>query len=142
MNLEKTFVAIKPDATSRRLIGVIIQRLEATGLEMIGMKLLHVPRQTAEEHYSEHKGKSFFEDLVSFITSGPIVAMAWQGNHAIEIVRKILGATDPVKAQPGTIRGDYGNSIEQNIIHASDSSASAARELKLFFPEGLIHIKR
>lgn len=138
MALEKTFVAIKPDGTSKKLVGKIISRFEDLGFDLLGMKLMKVSRELAEKHYGEHKGKPFFEDLVAFITSGPIVAMAWEGNNAIEITRKLLGATDPVKAASGTIRGDYATGIDQNISHASDSLASAEKELSNFFPEGFI----
>jgi nucleoside-diphosphate kinase len=138
MPLTKTFVAIKPDATERRLIGRIVARFEETGLNLLGLKLMRVSRELAEKHYGEHKGKPFFEDLVSFITSGPIVAMAWEGNQAVEVCRKLLGPTDPVKAPPGTIRGDFATEIGKNIVHASDSDASAERELGLFFAEGLL----
>ncbi len=137
-NKQKTFVAIKPDATSRKLIGQIITRFENLGFNLLGLKLMRVSRELAEKHYGEHKGKPFFEDLVAFITSGPIVAMAWEGQNAVEITRKTLGATDPAKANAGTIRGDFGTSIAENIMHASDSPDSAERELNLFFPEGFI----
>jgi nucleoside-diphosphate kinase len=138
MSLSKTFTAIKPDGTSRKLVGKVIQRFEETGLELIGLKLIKVSRELAEKHYGEHKGKPFFEELVAFITSGPIVAMAWQGKNTVEIARKLLGTTDPAKAAPGTIRGDYATSIEHNVVHASDSDTSAERELALFFPEGFV----
>lgn len=135
-NKQRTFVAIKPDATSRKIVGQIITRFENLGFDLLGLRLMHVSRELAEKHYGEHKGKPFFEGLVNFITSGPIVAMAWEGPNTIEITRKILGATDPAKANAGTIRGDFGNSIEANIVHASDSPESAERELNLFFSEG------
>ncbi|MDX1920909.1 MAG: nucleoside-diphosphate kinase [Candidatus Caenarcaniphilales bacterium] len=138
MALEKTFVAIKPDGTSKKIIGKVISRLEDLGFDLLGMKLMKVTRKLAEQHYGEHKGKPFFEDLVAFITSGPIVAMAWEGNNAVEITRKLLGATDPVKAAAGTIRGDYATGIDKNIAHASDSTASAERELGIFFSEGFV----
>jgi nucleoside-diphosphate kinase len=133
---EKTFVAIKPDGTSRKLVGEVISRFEKLGFSLLGLKLMKVSRELAEKHYGEHKEKPFFKDLTDYITSGPIVAMAWEGESVIEITRKIVGATDPVKAAPGTIRGDYATTIAHNIIHASDSPASAERELGLFFAEG------
>jgi nucleoside-diphosphate kinase len=132
--MQNTFVAIKPDGTSRKLVGTIIQRFENLNLNLIGLELMQVSRELAEKHYGEHKGKPFFEDLIKFITSGKIVAMAWQGQNSIEIIRKVVGVTDPSKALPGTIRGDFALNIDQNIIHASDSPESAQRELKLFFP--------
>ena len=136
--MEKTFVAIKPDATSRKLIGQIIQRFERLNFNLCGLKLVQISKELAKEHYSEHQNKPFFESLVNFITSGPLVAMVWEGNNAIEITRKILGETDPLKAKPGTIRGDFATSLEQNVVHASDSVISAERELALFFPEGFL----
>ncbi len=132
--MQNTFVAIKPDGTSRKLVGKIIQKFEDLNLNLIGLELMQVSRELAEKHYGEHKGKPFFEDLIQFITSGKIVAMAWQGHNSIEVIRKIVGVTDPLKAAPGTIRGDFALNIDQNIIHASDSPESATRELKLFFP--------
>lgn len=132
--MQNTFVAIKPDGTSRKLVGKIIQKFEDLNLNLIGLELMQVSRELAEKHYGEHKGKPFFEDLIQFITSGKIVAMAWQGQNSIEVIRKIVGVTDPLKAAPGTIRGDFALNIDQNIIHASDSPESATRELKLFFP--------
>lgn len=138
MPIEKTFVAIKPDGTSRKLIGQIIKRFEDLDFDLLGLKLMVVTRELAEKHYGEHKGKPFFDELVTFITSGPIVAMAWQGNNVIEITRKLLGPTDPVKAPAGTIRGDFATGIDKNITHASDSASSAERELALFFAEGFV----
>lgn len=130
-----TFVAIKPDGVQRQLIGPIISRFERLHFRLRALKMLRVSPELAAEHYAEHQGKPFFADLVEFITSGDIVAMAWEGPDAIEITRKIVGATNPVQAAVGTIRGDFGTVLEQNVIHASDSAASAQRELKLFFPE-------
>jgi nucleoside-diphosphate kinase len=135
--MEKTFVAIKPDATARKLVGQIIQRFENLNFNLCALKLMQVSTELAEKHYGEHKDKPFFGDLVSFITSGPVVAMVWEAENAVEITRKILGETNPVKAAAGTIRGDFATSIEQNAVHASDSPASAEREINLFFPEGL-----
>jgi nucleoside-diphosphate kinase len=135
--IERTFVAIKPDGTKRKLVNKVIEKFENLNFDLKGLKLMTVTRELAEKHYGEHKGKPFFDGLVDYIISGPIVAMAWEGNSIIEITRKVVGATDPVKAAPGTIRGDFAISIAENIIHASDSPESSKRELELFFPEGL-----
>ena len=134
--METTLVLLKPDAVQRGLVGTITTRLESTGLKIVGMKLMHVSNDLAERHYAEHVGKPFFEGLVSFITSGPIVAMALEGDGAISIVRKTMGATNPVDSAPGSIRGDYATDIGRNLVHGSDSPESAARELALFFDEG------
>jgi len=133
--MEKTFVAIKPDAVERGLIGEIITRFERKGFKIIGMKMLHMDRNLAEQHYAEHKGKPFFEDLVQFISSGPIVAMVIQGINAVAEVRKMLGKTNPQEADPGTIRADYAQAKESNVIHGSDSIESAEREINLYFKE-------
>ena len=134
--METTLVLLKPDAVQRGLVGTITTRLESTGLKIVGMKLMHVSNDLAERHYAEHVGKPFLEGLVSFITSGPIVAMALEGDGAISIVRKTMGATNPVDSAPGSIRGDYATDIGRNLVHGSDSPESAARELALFFEEG------
>ena len=131
--METTLVLLKPDAVQRGLIGEIVNRLEKTGLKITGMKLMQVSQELANEHYGEHVGKPFFEGLVSFITSGPIVAMAVQGNGAVGIVRKTMGATNPAESPPGTVRGDYGIDIGRNLVHGSDSVESAKREVALFF---------
>lgn len=133
--METTLVLLKPDAVQRGLIGEIVNRLEKTGLKIAGMKLMQVSQELANEHYGEHVGKPFFEGLVSFITSGPIVAMAVQGNGAVGIVRKTMGATNPAESPPGTVRGDYGIDIGRNLVHGSDSVESAKREVALFFEE-------
>lgn len=133
--METTLVLLKPDAVQRGLIGEIVNRLEKTGLKITGMKLMQVSPELANEHYGEHVGKPFFEGLVSFITSGPIVAMAVQGNGAVGIVRKTMGATNPAESPPGTVRGDYGIDIGRNLVHGSDSVESAKREVALFFEE-------
>jgi nucleoside-diphosphate kinase len=130
---EQTFIAIKPDAVQRGYSGTIIQRFEQKGLKLVALKLMMVSRELAENHYAEHVGKLFFESLVSFITSGPIVAMVWQGPNAVVTARKLMGATKPNEAEPGTIRFDYGLVMERNIIHGSDSTTSAEREIGLFF---------
>ena len=133
--METTLVLLKPDAVQRGLAGEIISRLEKTGLKITGMKLMQVSRELANEHYGEHVGKPFFDGLVSFITSGPIVAMALEGNGAVAIVRKTMGATNPADSPPGTVRGDYGIDIGRNLVHGSDSAESAKREVALFFDD-------
>ena len=135
MGLERTFVMLKPDAVQRGLIGAIISRLERCGLTMVAMKFMSMPVELAEKHYGEHLGKPFYDKLVEYITSGPVVPMVWEGTNAVELVRKVVGATDPQTAAPGTIRADFAQEIGRNIIHASDSSASAEREINLFFDE-------
>ena len=140
---ERTLVLVKPDGVMRSMIGEVITRLEKKGLKPVGMKLMYVDRTLAETHYAEHKGKAFFQDLVTYITSGPIVAMVWEGEGAIAAVRSLTGATDPAKASPGTIRGDLALNIGHNLVHASDSEASAAREIGLFFaPEEIVEYQR
>jgi nucleoside-diphosphate kinase len=131
--MERTFVALKPDAVQRGLIGEIIARFERRGFKLIGLKMMHVTRAMAEEHYGEHSAKPFFGGLVDFITSGPIVAMAWEGDNAVASIRTMMGATNPKDSAPGTIRGDYSVDLGRNVIHGSDSPASAERELKIFF---------
>ncbi|MEC2077470.1 nucleoside-diphosphate kinase [Metabacillus fastidiosus] len=133
--MEKTFLMVKPDGVQRQLIGEIVARFERKGLQLIGAKLMTIPVETAEQHYGEHKGKPFFNDLVDFITSGPVFAMVWQGKDVIEISRQMIGKTNPKEALPGTIRGDYGAFLSKNVIHGSDSLQSAKREINLFFKE-------
>ncbi|MED4400709.1 nucleoside-diphosphate kinase [Metabacillus fastidiosus] len=133
--MEKTFLMVKPDGVQRQLIGEIVARFERKGLQLIGAKLMTIPVETAEQHYGEHKGKPFFNDLVNFITSGPVFAMVWQGKDVIEISRQMIGKTNPKEALPGTIRGDYGAFLSKNVIHGSDSLQSAKREINLFFKE-------
>ncbi len=136
--MERTFLAIKPDGVQRGLVGEVIQRFERKGYKLVGMKMMQVPRETAENHYGEHKGKPFFDGLVDYITSAPIVAMAWEGNNVVAAARQIVGATNPQNAAPGTIRGDFAVDIGRNIIHGSDSVESGIRELGIFFkPEEL-----
>lgn len=143
MAVERTLFLVKPDAVQRGLAGEIIKRLESRGLKIVGLKLMQVSRATAEKHYAEHKGKPFFEGLVSFITSAPVVAAVFEGTNAIEIVRATNGATNPAKAAPGTVRADFGLEMGRNLVHASDSPQSAAREIKIFFkPAELIDWKR
>ncbi|ADG06453.1 Nucleoside-diphosphate kinase [Kyrpidia tusciae DSM 2912] len=133
MALEQTFVMIKPDGVQRGLIGDIVSRLERRGLRLVAAKLMQVSRQLAEKHYEEHRDKPFFGELVSFITSGPVFAMVWEGQGAIAVVRQMMGKTNPQEAAPGTIRGDLALSIGMNVVHGSDSPESAAREIALWF---------
>lgn len=132
---ERTFVAIKPDGVERGLIGEIIGRFEKRGLKLVGLKLMRVSVDLAGRHYGEHKGKPFFDGLVKFITSGPIVAMVWEGKNAITLARNVIGATNPAQAAQGTIRGDLAIEIGRNAVHGSDGPESAAREIGLFFNE-------
>ena len=134
--MDRTLVLVKPDGVQRGLIGEIISRLERRGLKIVGMKLMQVSGDLANRHYGEHEGKPFFAGLVGFITSGPIVAMAIEGNNVVGLVRTTVGATNPADSAPGTIRGDLGVDIGRNLIHGSDSDESAKRELSLFFTEG------
>jgi len=131
--VERTFVMVKPNGVARGLVGEIVGRFERRGFRLRGMKLLRIDRELAERHYAEHAGKPFFDDLVSFITSGPVVAMVWEGREAITVARTMMGVTDPIEAAPGTIRGDLALSKEENVIHGSDGPESAAREIGLFF---------
>ncbi len=141
--MERTFVMIKPDGVQRRLIGEIISRLEKKGLKIVAMKMLNISKDLAERHYAEHKEKPFFQSLVDYITSGPVVAMVVEGKNAVKVVRTLVGATNPQEALPGTIRGDFGMDIGRNVIHASDSLESAEREISLFFkPEEIVEYKR
>jgi nucleoside-diphosphate kinase len=131
--IQSTFVMVKPDGVRRGLVGEVVSRLERKGLRLTRARLLTIDRALAERHYAEHVDKPFFPDLAAFITSGPVLAMEWQGEEAVEVARTLMGATDPKKAGPGTIRGDLGLITTENIVHGSDSPASAERELKLFF---------
>ena len=138
MAVETTLVLVKPDGMRRALAGEIVARLERRGFELRGARLLKIPRPLAQQHYAEHKGKPFFGNLVSFISSGPVLALAVRGESAIGTVRTMMGATNPLDSAPGTIRGDFALELSENIMHGSDSKASAKRELKLFFPDGLL----
>ena len=138
MAIETTLVLVKPDGVRRGISGEIVARFERRGYELRGARLLKVSRALAQQHYAEHKGKPFFGELVSFITSGPVLALAVRGEDAIGGVRSLMGATHPKDAAPGTIRGDYATLLSENIVHGSDSKASARRELALFFPDGLL----
>ncbi|UCE74909.1 MAG: nucleoside-diphosphate kinase [Methanomassiliicoccales archaeon] len=133
--MERTFVMLKPGSIQRGLIGHIISRFENRGLKITAMKMLQVTTELAERHYAEHKEKPFYESLVGYITSGPVVAMVLEGPQAISVVRKMMGATDPLESSPGTIRGDLGLFTGKNIVHGSDSEASAKREIGLFFSD-------
>ena len=131
--MERSLVLIKPDAVQRALAGQIISRLERKGLKIAAMKMLHMDRGLAERHYAVHKGKPFFDDLVGFITSGPLIAIVFQGENAVQVIRQMMGDTDPVKATAGTIRGDFGIDIGHNLVHGSDSPENASKEIDLFF---------
>ncbi len=133
--MERTLILLKPDAVQRGLAGEILSRLERRGLRIVGLRLMRVSRALAQKHYAEHKGKSFYEDLVGYITSSPIVAAVFEGPGAVAIARKTMGATNAANAEPGTIRGDLAVSM-RNLIHGSDSPASAKREIALFFGDG------
>lgn len=134
--MERTLILLKPDALQRGLAGEIISRMEQRGLKIVGMKLMQLDDAFARRHYAEHEGKPFLESLISFITSGPLIAVALEGPNAIELVRRQMGATDPQKADSGTIRGDLALFVQFNLIHGSDSPESAERELNLFFGDG------
>ena len=133
MTKQRTFVMIKPDGVRRNLIGEIISRLEGRDLDLVAMKLIEVNEELAQNHYSAHSEKPFFSSLIEYITSGPVVAMVWEGPNAVKAVRKLMGSTDPLEASPGSIRGDFALDIEQNLVHGSDSPESASREISLFF---------
>ena len=138
MAIETTLVLVKPDGVARGLAGEVVGRFERRGYELRAARLLKIPRALAAQHYAEHKGKPFYGDLVSFITSGPVLALAVRGENAIAGVRALMGATNPADAAPGTIRGDLATELSENVVHGSDSRASARRELGLFFPDGLV----
>lgn len=131
--MERTLILVKPDGVHRGLIGQIINRFEARGLKLVGMKFVQMSEELAANHYAVHKGKPFYEKLVTYIVSGPVVAMVWEGQEAISAARKTMGATKPVEASPGTIRGDFGIEIGRNLVHGSDSLENAAEEVALFF---------
>jgi nucleoside-diphosphate kinase len=143
MIMERTYLMVKPDGVQRGLCGEIVSRFEKKGLKLIAMKLMIIPKETAENHYGEHKGKKFYDSLISYITSGPVLAMVWEGENAVSICRNMMGKTNPAESAPGTIRGDYGMVTGLNIIHGSDSVESAEREIKIFFkPEELVSYDR
>jgi nucleoside-diphosphate kinase len=132
---ERTLILVKPDAFGRRLTGEVISRFERKGLDMVALKLITADRQLADEHYAEHAEKPFFGELVTFITGGPLVAMVLEGPNAIMAARQLIGATDPIEADAGSIRGEYGTEVTFNLVHGSDSAESAEREIGIWFPE-------
>lgn len=131
--MERTFIMVKPDGVARHLVGDIVARFESKGLKCVGAKLMTISEDLAKTHYQEHTERPFFNDLVSFITSGPVFAMVWEGDDVVTISRTMIGATNPKEATPGSIRGDFAASLDQNVIHGSDSVESAEREIGLFF---------
>lgn len=131
--IERTFVMLKPDAIQRGLVSEILGRLERKGLKPVAVKLMHLPKEMAERHYAEHKGKGFFPGLIEYITSGPVLCMVWEGENAVASVRALMGKTNPQDAVPGTIRGDLAQQTGRNLVHGSDSPESAKREIQLFF---------
>ncbi len=133
--MERSLVLIKPDAMHTALGGAIISRLERLGLRVVAMKMLHMDRALAEKHYAVHREKPFFESLVQFMTSAPVMALVFEGEGAVEKIRKEMGATDPAKAEPGTIRADFGQDVQRNVVHGSDSPETAEKEISLFFSE-------
>ncbi|MBX5466643.1 MAG: nucleoside-diphosphate kinase [Firmicutes bacterium] len=128
-----TFLMVKPDGVRRGLVGEVVRRVEAKGLRLKALKMMRVAPELAAQHYAEHRDKPFYPELIRFITSGPVVAMAVEGREAVGVVRALMGATDPVKAAPGTIRGDFGLDLTENVVHGSDSPEAAAREIALYF---------
>lgn len=141
--MQRTFIMLKPDAVARNLMGTVITRLEAAGLKLVGMKFTKLNRKLAEENYTIHKGKPFYEKLIAYVTSGPVVLSVWEGEEAVTLVRKLVGATKPLEAAAGTIRGDLGQRVDFNIIHASDSPENAKKEISLFFkPDELVSWER
>jgi nucleoside-diphosphate kinase len=138
-NTERTLAIVKPDAVQRRLVGEIIGRFERKGLRIVALKMIHMDRSLAERHYAVHNGKPFYEDLIEFITSSPVVVLALEGPRVIQALRNMMGATNPLDASPGSIRGDYATEITFNLVHGSDSPETAERELSLFFaPEEFV----
>lgn len=137
--MERTYIMVKPDGVERRLVGEIIRRFETRGLKLIALKLVKPTRETAEAHYAVHRERPFFGELVDFITSGHVVAMVWEGQEAIKLTRTMIGATKPIEALPGTIRGDFTTELQKNLVHGSDSTENAAIEIALWFqPEELM----
>ena len=140
---ERAFALVKPDGVQRGLVGEVVRRFEARGLQLVALKMIRISRELAEQYYAEHRGKPFFSGLVEYVTSGPAIAMLWDGENAVAVLRKMMGATDPAKAEPGTIRADFGLKIDRNVIHGSDSPESAKREADLFFrPEEILAYER
>jgi nucleoside-diphosphate kinase len=137
--MQQTLILLKPDAVQRRLVGELIARFERKGLRLVGLKLVKPGRELAEKHYAVHKGKPFYESLLSFLTSGPTVALVWEGREAVAACRALMGLTDGAKSPPGTIRGDFGLSVQNNLVHGSDSPENATAEIALWFkPEELV----
>jgi len=137
--MERSLVLIKPDAMQRKLTGTIISRLEKQGLKVVALKMLHMDKALAERHYAIHAGKPFFEDLIKYITSTPIIAIVFECEGAVALIRRIMGATDPAGAEAGTIRADFGTDIQLNVVHGSDSVETAEKEIKLFFNDDEIY---
>jgi nucleoside-diphosphate kinase len=131
--MQRTLILLKPDAVQRRLVGPITKRFERKGLRLAALKLVHASRDLAEKHYAVHKGKPFYDSLLQFLTAGPTVAMVWEGREAVAVARSLMGPTDGAKAPPGTIRGDYAISVQNNLVHGSDSPENAAAEIALWF---------
>lgn len=141
--MERTYLMVKPDGVQRGICGEIVSRFEKKGLKLVAMKLMVIPKEVAENHYGEHKDKPFFPSLISYITSGPVLAMVWEGESAVSICRNMMGKTNPKESAPGTIRGDFGMQTGMNIIHGSDSVESAEREISIFFkPEELVSYEK
>jgi nucleoside-diphosphate kinase len=137
--MEQTLILLKPDCVHRRLVGAVFQRFEQKGLRLAGLKMVQASRQLAEQHYAVHKGKSFYDSLLAFLTSGPTVAMVWEGPQAVAVARTLMGGTDGTKAAPATIRGDFAVSVQNNLVHGSDSPDNAAAEIALWFkPQELV----
>ena len=137
--MERTLILVKPDGVQRGLMGEIVRRFERRGLKLAGMKFIQMSMELAQQHYDVHKERPFFKDLVSYITSGPVLAMVWEGEHAIDVARSTIGSTNPMDAAPGTIRGDFGIHIGRNLVHGSDSPENGIKETNLFFkPEELV----
>ena len=140
--MQRTLVLLKPDCIQRRLIGTLIQRFEQKGLKLVAMKFVQPSRDLAEKHYAVHKGKPFYDSLLNFLTSGPALAIVWEGREAVTVVREMMGKTDGAKSPPGTIRGDFGISVQNNLIHGSDSEQNAGVEIALWFgPDELVDWK-
>src|ERR1700674_2513085 len=138
-SMQRTLVLVKPDGVQRGLVGAIVARLERRGLKLIGLKMMRISKEVAARHYAEHQGKPFFDGLIAFITSGPVVAMIWEGREAVTVVRSLMGATDPLKAGPGTIRGDLALDLGMNLIRGSDSPGRSETEIALFFDRGELY---
>ena len=141
--MERPYLMVKPDGVQRGICGEIVSRFEKKGLKLVAMKLMVIPKEVAENHYGEHKDKPFFPSLISYITSGPVLAMVWEGESAVSVCRNMMGKTNPKESAPGTIRGDFGMQTGMNIIHGSDSVESAEREISIFFrPEELVSYEK